>query len=171
MNGSPSRRRLRVLAVSSAGGHWLQLCRMAPAWSDEEVVTACTAPGPAMPVRVRRHHALPDATRWDRMRLLALALRVALVVARERPDVVISTGAAPGLFALMWGRLFGARTVWVDSLANVETLSAAGRAARWLAHDWLTQWPHLAEPPRPVPPLRGWIHSLRSTPRFRGSVW
>ena len=50
-------------------------------------------------------------------------LRTFLVVLRERPDVVVSTGAAPGYFALRFGRLFGARTLWLESIANVEELS------------------------------------------------
>lgn len=146
----------RVLAVSSGGGHWLQLCRLAPAWRDQEVITACTTDGPPMPATVLRHHRLPDATRWDRLALLHLATRVGRLVLRERPDVIVTTGAAPGLFALAWGRLIGAHTVWVDSLANVERLSAAGRCARWVAHEWLTQWPHL---------------SRAGGPLYRGSVW
>lgn len=140
----------RVLAVASGGGHWLQLCRLAPAWQGHEVVTACTTAGPPMPCRVARHHTLPDATRWDRLALLRLAWAVVRLLVVERPDVVITTGAAPGLLALCAGRLVGARTVWIDSLANVEQLSGAGRMARWVAHEWLTQWPHLAQPQGPA---------------------
>jgi hypothetical protein len=70
-------------------------------------------------------------------------------VLRERPDVVLSTGAAPGFFALLFGRLLGARTIWLDSIANIEELSMSGRMARRHADLWLTQWPHLARPDGP----------------------
>jgi hypothetical protein len=40
--------------------------------------------------------------------------------------------------------MLGARTVWLDSIANVEILSRAGRLAGPIADLWLTQWPHLA---------------------------
>lgn len=138
-----------VLAVSSGGGHWLQLCRVAEAFEGTRLITACTVDGPAMPTIVHRHHRLRDATRWNRWGLLVLGQQVARLTLRERPDVVVTTGAAPGLWALLWGRMIGARTVWIDSLANVEQLSAAGRLARWVATDWWTQWPHLAAPPDP----------------------
>jgi hypothetical protein len=62
-----------------------------------------------------------------------------------RPHVVVSTGAAPGYFALRLGRWFGARTVWIDSIANVEQLSMTGTLVRRFADRWLTQWPHLAQ--------------------------
>lgn len=65
-------------------------------------------------------------------------------IVRLRPDVVITTGALPGLIAIFWGRAIGARTLWVDSVANAETLSASGRLARRLAHLTLSQWPDVA---------------------------
>jgi UDP-N-acetylglucosamine:LPS N-acetylglucosamine transferase len=66
------------------------------------------------------------------------------IILRERPDVVISTGAAPGYFALRFGKMMGARTIWLDSIANVDRLSRSGRQVRNYADVWLTQWPHLA---------------------------
>jgi len=57
----------------------------------------------------------------------------------------VTTGSAPGLLALRLARLLGMRTVWIDSVANVEELSLSGRKARRYADLWLTQWPHLAK--------------------------
>ena len=51
---------------------------------------------------------------------------------RLRPDVVITTGAAPGYFAVRIGKLLGARVVWVDSIANAEELSLSGPEGRLL---------------------------------------
>lgn len=155
--------RVRVVALSSGGGHWLQLGRLAEAFEGQDLITACTAPGPALKVPVRRHVALRDATRWDRWALLVQAFQVARLVLQEQPDVVVTTGAAPGLWGLLWGRCVGAHTVWIDSLANVHQLSGGGRVARWLAHDWWTQWPHLAEPPMDTRTGR--------SPQYKGAVW
>jgi UDP-N-acetylglucosamine:LPS N-acetylglucosamine transferase len=66
------------------------------------------------------------------------------VVLRERPSVVVSTGAAPGYLAIRMGARIGARTIWIDSVANVEELSLSGRMASAVADLCLTQWPHLA---------------------------
>ena len=68
------------------------------------------------------------------------------IVAKERPDYVISTGAAPGYMSILFGRLFGAQTIWVDSIANVDRLSMSGKWAGKIANLWLTQWPQLAKP-------------------------
>lgn len=166
-----TQRPVTVLALSSGGGHWLQLCRLAAAWQTERVVTACTAEGPPMPCPVLRYHRLRDATRWNRWGLLVLGAQVGRLMLLERPDVVVTTGAAPGLWALLWGRAMGARTVWIDSLANVQQLSGAGRLARWVATDWWTQWPHLARDPDVTSSPPGPKRQEGRSPQYRGAVW
>ncbi|MNR47458.1 Oligosaccharide biosynthesis protein Alg14 like protein [compost metagenome] len=86
-----------------------------------------------------------DASMWDKLGLLVMAVQIAWVIIKYRPDVVVSTGAAPGFFALVFGRLIGAKTIWIDSVANAEELSLAGRKVRRWANHWLTQWPDLAQ--------------------------
>ena len=136
-----------VLAIASSGGHWKQLLQLADAWDGSRVVYAtnrdCDLPGHA------EGQVVPDASRSDKLSLIRLVFAVAVLVVRVRPSVVISTGAAPGLIGVILGRLIGARTVWVDSVANVSRLSLSGRLVRPFADLWLTQWPHLAQPEGP----------------------
>jgi hypothetical protein len=74
---------------------------------------------------------------------------------KHRPDVVISTGAASGYFALRIGKLFGAKTIWLDSIANAEELSLSGAKVQKHADLWLTQWEHLANPQEGGPEYKG----------------
>lgn len=92
---------------------------------------------------------IPDFNAREPLRTLMGVLRIAALVVKLRPEVVISTGAAPGVTALAVGKLMGARTIWVDSIANAQRLSLSGRIARPLADLWLTQWEHLARPRGP----------------------
>ena len=134
----------KVLAVASGGGHWVQLLRLLPAFAGCRLVFVTVDEMYREDVAGQPFHVVVDATRWNRWRLVRLMLQILGHCWRERPDVVVSTGAAPGLFALLFGRLLGAKTIWVDSIANVERLSMSGRLARAVAQLWLTQWPHLA---------------------------
>lgn len=139
-----SRRRPRVLAVSSGGGHWVQLLRLRPALAGCDVAYVTVRRGYRSDVGSSRFYTVSDATRWNRCRLFLMAIQVAYIILVERPDVVISTGAAPGYFALWVGHLLRARTVWIDSIANVEHMSLSGTKVGRVADLWLTQWPHLA---------------------------
>lgn len=142
--------RRRILAIASGGGHWVQLLRLREAFARHELVFATVEESYQEEVPDDPFHALPDANRQQPWQVLRLAGRVLAVVLRERPDLVISTGAAPGLFGVLFGKLTGARTVWIDSLANVDRLSLSGRLARPAADLWLTQWSHLAGPRGPA---------------------
>jgi UDP-N-acetylglucosamine:LPS N-acetylglucosamine transferase len=134
----------RVLLVASGGGHWVQLLRLLPAFDGCDTSFVCVREDYKVDVPGHRFFAVNDATRWNKFGLVLLALRVFSVVLRVRPDVLVSTGAAPGYFALRLGKLLGAKTVWIDSIANVEHLSMTGTLVRKYADRWLTQWPHLA---------------------------
>jgi hypothetical protein len=140
--------RPRVMAVASAGGHWTQLMRLAPALQGCDLVFVSTRDQSPLPDGAR-FHVVPDANRSERLAMIRLILRMAWIVRRERPEVVVSTGAAPGFIAIRIARLFGARTIWLDSLANVDELSMSGRLVGSHSDLWLTQWPHLARPEGP----------------------
>lgn len=139
----------RVLCVASGGGHWVQLLRLREAWAEHDAVYVSVQRAYAQQVPDSRFHCIQDATRWDRLKLLWMILQLAWIVLRERPQVVITTGAAPGVAALRLGKWMGARTVWIDSIANVEQMSMSGSKVRGFADFWLTQWPELARPEGP----------------------
>jgi UDP-N-acetylglucosamine:LPS N-acetylglucosamine transferase len=135
----------RVLAIASGGGHWVQLLRLRPAFEDQRVTYVTVRDSYRTDVPGKPFLCVNDATRWDRVALVKMGLKLLWIMLRVRPQVVISTGAAPGYFAIRLGRLLGARTIWIDSIANVEHMSMTGMLVRKHADLWLTQWPHLAE--------------------------
>ncbi len=136
--------RIRVLAIASGGGHWVQLLRLGPAWDGCDVTYATVHADSAVDVAPAKLLTFTDASRKDWWRLARVAAEMAAIVARVRPQVVITTGAAPPLFALLFARAAGARTLWVDSIANGEVLSSSGKLARRVATTRVTQWPELA---------------------------
>ena len=66
-------------------------------------------------------------------------------IADENIDVVISTGAMPGLLLLFCGWLTGAKTIWIDSFANPERMTMSGAYAKRFATHCLVQWEDLAK--------------------------
>lgn len=133
-----------VLAVASGGGHWEQLMLLRGAFSQHKVVYVTTLDGLAAKERLAHHILVADCNRDQPMRVLRSGAGLLRVMLTIRPDIVISTGALPGLLALMLGRALGKRTIWVDSVANADEFSLAGLKARKYADLWLSQWEHVA---------------------------
>jgi UDP-N-acetylglucosamine:LPS N-acetylglucosamine transferase len=134
----------RLLAISSGGGHWVQLLRLRPAFEGCDVTYATVRQGYRADVSDGNFVVVGDCNRAKKLRLIISALGIFALLLRMRPDVIVSTGAAPGFLALRLGRLLGAKTIWIDSVANGEELSMSGRLVGRYADLWLTQWQHLA---------------------------
>jgi len=141
--------RRRLMAVSSGGGHWIQLLRVSSAFSGCDVTFVTVHELYRAQVAGQRFYTVNDATRWNKVGLIKMALKLAWIIWKERPEIVVSTGAAPGYVAVRLGRLMGARTIWLDSLANIEQISMSAQKIGRHADLWLTQWAHLAKPEGP----------------------
>ena len=139
----------KVLLVASHGGHWVQMRKMAPAFDGMDIHYVSTTQCIDVEVSPAPVTVVKDANLTDKLGLLLMAFQVFWVVLRFRPNVVLSTGAAPGFFALFFGKMLGAKTIWVDSIANAEKLSVSGEKVGRYADLWLTQWPHLEKPQGP----------------------
>ena len=124
----------------------MQLLRIRSAFEGCEVAFVTVHELYRAQVPDHKFYVVNDANLRDKLGLVKSAFRLAWIVWNEKPDFVFSTGAAPGYLALRFGRMLGARTIWLDSIANVEELSMSGRRIGYYADLWLTQWPHLARP-------------------------
>lgn len=134
----------KVLAVASRGGHWIQLKRLTPVLTEHNVVWVTTNIQNQTNKNTENTFYVRDANMTDKIGLIVLAIQVLICVIKYRPEVVITTGAAPGYFALMFGKMSRARTIWLDSIANTEEMSLAGNKVKKWADHWLTQWPEIA---------------------------
>ncbi len=140
-----TRKRKKVLAVASLGGHWVQLLRICRVLADSyDIEYVCTDSGAAAMTGGAPLHVVRDFSRWDAYRLPGGFIAMRRIFRRVHPDVVITTGAAPGLVAVAVARMQGVRSLWIDSIANSAALSGSGRMATHIADDTFTQWPHLA---------------------------
>lgn len=134
-----------VLAIASGGGHWVQLLRLRPAFAGCHVIFATTKSSYECDVdKDDEFRVVPDCNRWDKWKLIKGAFSILKLIVTEQPDVVISTGAAPGFLAIRIAKFIGKKTIWVDSIANAEELSLSGQKAKSYCDVWITQWEHLA---------------------------
>ena len=131
---------MKVLFCSSPGGHWVQLQRVAELLTCKESLFIKANPiGQAESGTGLEDFSIREL--WRGVRQFPRARRI---VKEYSPDIVLSTGAAPGLLLLLAARLSGCQCIWVDSVANSRRLSLSGRAACLFCQHVLTQWPELA---------------------------
>ena len=133
-----------VLLVASSGGHLLQLLTLSDAWRDLPTIWVSNDKEDARSLLAREDaHFLPGPYSRNIRSLLAnLRLAVRLVF-RERPSVVLTTGADIAVPFAWIGRLLGARVVYVESFTRIETVSLSCKLIKPVANRVYVQWPEL----------------------------
>ena len=79
---------------------------------------------------------------WTIFKNLAKAIGI---VAKFRPDTVVSTGAQVGGFFCYIGKFFGAKVVYIETMAKIKELSGTGHNVYKIADKFYVQWKNLAE--------------------------
>lgn len=135
---------MKILLVASADTNLrgLQLlepfwCRHRRLWITGRAVT--TPPGLAGERMIRAH----GPTTRNLLTLLRNALLALRVLLRERPDLIVATGAGVAVPFLILGRLLGAHTVYVESITRIESLSLTARLSLPFLSVLYVHWPQL----------------------------
>lgn len=149
VNGQASPRHLKLCLAASGGGHVRQLLDLEPVWSEHDYffVTEETALGVSLADKHRTyfipHVAVGQARLGSPLKMVTGAVRSiftsARIIWRERPDILISTGAGAVFFALAWARLLGAKVIAIESFARFDRPSIFSRVAKPWAHELIVQ--------------------------------
>jgi beta-1,4-N-acetylglucosaminyltransferase len=132
---------MKLALVCSHGGHLTQIKMLAPALEGHEhfLVTYRCARTETMAIHERVYLLTNIGTSPWRM---ALAFFQAFkILLRERPDVVISTGAEIAIPFSWVGKLLGTRVVYIETWSRVRTRSGTGPLVYPVADLFLVQSP------------------------------
>jgi UDP-N-acetylglucosamine:LPS N-acetylglucosamine transferase len=89
--------------------------------------------------RERTYFILPPRRSYIRTGIAFI--QTALIFLKENPDVVISTGAEIGYPALMMGRALGKNTIYIETLARINSPSLCGKLVYGKVNHFYVQWP------------------------------
>jgi hypothetical protein len=129
---------LDLLLVCSSGGHLAQLVALQP-WTGRHWVCFDTPDAVSLLQGERVSWAHHPTTRnvVNLLRNLRLAWRL---LGRERPDVVLSTGAGTALPFFAVARLRGIPTVYLEVYDRIDTPTLTARLCRPFTDRMLVQW-------------------------------
>ena len=134
-----------MLLVCNPGGHLQQMLALEPAWKQFECSWA-TLPGADVDTLlagrdVTKGHGPTNRSALNGIRNFFVAWRV---IRRQRPDLLLSTGAGLAVPFFLVGRLLGRRLIYVESLTRIDGLSLTGRIIYPFADEFFVQWPGAA---------------------------
>ena len=133
---------MKICIVSSCGGHLTEVRCLKPAYEHYEhfyvLNDNAILPSDMQGKTFFIAHSERD---WKFLVNLLEAFRILL---KERPAIILSTGAGPVVpFALVGRMLFRTRVVFVETITRIEKPSMTGKIMYFLAHDFFYQWESL----------------------------
>lgn len=133
---------MKVCVVSSCGGHLREVRCLKPAYDPYEHFYVLNDKA-LLPQDMRgRTYFISHSERdWKFLINLWEAFQI---LRKERPQVILSTGAGPAVpFALIGKCVFGMKVVFVETITRIERPSLTGRIMYRLASEFFYQWESL----------------------------
>lgn len=129
---------MKVCIVSSCGGHLTEALFLKPAYERYEFFYVLNDRAVLSPDMQGKTFFITHSERdWKLFFNLWEALRI---LRKERPDVILSTGAGPAVPFALIGRLLGIYVVYVETITSVSVPSLTGKIMYRLANIFYYQW-------------------------------
>jgi len=139
----------KVCVGASSGGHMTELLSLLDQtryWPFQPNLYVTTREIWAAKLRERGPtYIVGECDRGKPFQIILTLLRSIWFVAKERPDVIITTGSLPIAIVCLVAKLIRCKILWIDSLAQIDDLSMSGKLMLKYADVLLVQWPEVAE--------------------------
>lgn len=132
----------RVLFVCSSGGHLSQLLQLRPWWVNHERrwVTFNLADAQSKLADEELVPAFYPTTR-NAVNLVRNFWLARTELAKWRPDIIISNGAAVAFPFFVLGKMMGIPTVYLEVYDRIDSRTLTGRLVRPFTTRFCVQWP------------------------------
>jgi beta-1,4-N-acetylglucosaminyltransferase len=132
--------RLKIALVCSHGGHLTELLMLQEAWEDQDVFWI-TYDAPRTRTLVHAYRLTNIGL--NPLRMLSAGWRILRILRRERPDLVISTGAEVAIPTLYLAWMLGIKTIFIEVWTRVRRPTGTGRLVFPICTQFYVQWPQM----------------------------
>lgn len=132
---------MKVCLTGSSGGHLTHLYMLKPFWEDKERfwVTFDKQDSNSLLEGEQLYYCYYPTNRS--IKALIHNTRLAWKVLRkERPDVIISSGAAVAVPFFYLGKLFGAKLIYIEVFDRIDKSTMTGKMVYPITDKFIVQW-------------------------------
>lgn len=133
--------KLKICLVGSSGGHLAHLYMLKPFWENKERfwVTFDKADARSL-IEGEKFYPLYFPSNRSIKALIINTWRAIKILPKEKPNLIISSGAA-GAVPFFWlGKLFGAKTVYIEVFDRIDTFTIAGKMCYPVTDKFIVEW-------------------------------
>lgn len=134
-------KKIKVALVGSSGGHLTHLYLLKKFWENEERFwVTFDKPDARSILKNEKWYSCYYPTNRNVKNTIRNTFFAFKVLIKEKPDLIISSGAAIAVPFFWLGKLFGAKTVYIEIFDRVDTPTMTGRLVYPVTDKFIVQW-------------------------------
>ena len=132
---------MKICLVSSSGGHLTHLYMLKDFWKDKQRfwVTFDKEDANSMLKGEKVYYAYYPSNRSFKA-LCINTVRAIRILHREKPDLIVSSGAAPAVPFFYIGKLMKAKTIYIEVFDRIDAPTVTGRMVYPVTDRFVVQW-------------------------------
>ncbi len=137
---------MKVCLVGSSGGHLTHLYMLKPFWQNKERfwVTFDKEDARSLLEGEKMYPCYYPTNRS--LKALIINTRLAFkVLKKERPDLIISSGAAVAVPFFYIGKLYGAKTIYIEVFDRIDHSTMTGKMVYPVTDKFIVQWEEMKD--------------------------
>ena len=132
---------MKICFVGSSGGHLNHLYLLKPFWQDKDRFWATfDQTNSRSLLEGERFYPVYYPSNRSIKALIINTWRAIRVLRKERPDLIISSGAAPAIPFFYIGKLMGAKLIYIEVFDRIDMPTISGRLCYLVADKFIVQW-------------------------------
>lgn len=132
---------MKLCLVCSSGGHLLQLHILKPWWSKYERFWVTFRKEDALSLlKEERIYFAYYPTNRNVKNLIRNSFLALKILRKEKPDIIVSTGAGVAIPFFYLGKFFGAKTVYIEVYDRIDSPTITGRVVYPITDCFFIQW-------------------------------
>lgn len=134
---------MKLCLIASAGGHLTQLLQLENLWKKYSFFLITHKKPVTKNLRKKyKTYFIKDPLR-NPIYFLINFFQSFLILIKEKPDIIITTGGGIAVALSYLGKLIGKKLIYIESLSRVRNPSLTGRLLYPIADLFLVQWKSL----------------------------
>ena len=138
----------KICFIASTGGHFEQLMMLKPLMDKYESFIVTEKTGYSVIKDSRKLYYLSQVNRHEKtfiFKMITNFIRTFKIFLKEKPDVVISTGALATIPMCVICKLFRKKVIFIESFAKITSPTLTGKLVYKFADQFYVQWEQMKE--------------------------
>lgn len=132
---------MKVCLVGSSGGHLTHLYMLKPFWQDKERFWVTFDKEDARSLlKNEKMYSCHYPTNRNLKNLFRNTILAWKILRKEKPDLIISSGAAVAVPFFYLGKLFGAKLAYIEVFDRIDAPTMTGKMVYPITDTFIVQW-------------------------------